>query len=138
MADFYVRNSLNSKKAVKFNIAIRDFVDVNTEGEEIWVLEIGTLTPDADGNVIPPSYVHNVTEENIEDEIHKVVSQMCSLIDWTVLENDNEAPQIISFSPTGENVDVTSFIEFSIEDALPSSGIDLSEMKVISLCHWAR
>ena len=130
MSEIFVRNSLNSKKPVKFNFAIRKFVDKLSEGEELWVLEVGTLTPDTNGDPIPPYYVHNIAEKNVEDEVDKAISSMCALIDWTVLEDDNDPPYITYFSPEGEAIDITSYVEFGLKDDLPSSGMDLSDMKV--------
>ena len=131
MAELYVKNSLNSQKYVRFNVSLVEYVLTGEEGDSKWTLEVGTTYPSASGTAILPKIIHSVSEDNIDDEVQTAVSELCSHIDWTVLEDDNEPPILLSTLPAGQNVNIKSQVEVAVMDDLPSSGIDLSEMKVI-------
>lgn len=131
MAELYVKDSLNSQKCVRFNVSLVEYVLTGTEGDSKWTLEIGTTYPSASGTVIPPKIIHPVSEANIDKEIQAAVSDMCSYIDWTVLEDDNDPPILLSALPVGQDIRIRSQVEVIVKDNLPSSGIDLSEMRVV-------
>ena len=130
MAELFIRHSLNSYKTVKFNLSLNEYVPKDGTGETRWMVTIGTMCPDTQGKVIPPTNVYKITEHDLEGEIAKAVGKMCSFIDWTSLEIDREAPYVIEFIPEGQNVLPTTNISISMRDNLPSSGIDMSEMVV--------
>ena len=131
MADLFVRHSLNSKKTIRVNIALREFVVLaDQDGDTKWILEVGTVDLDSSGNFIPPQMIHNVSESSIEDEVEKAIANICSVIDWSDFEQDNEAPRISYFYPSGNNVPIDSLVTMDLIEDLPSSGIDLSEMKI--------
>lgn len=131
MAEIFVRNSLNSRKSIKINLALREFTNKGDQGESKWVIELGTTETTASGTVIPPQIVNNVTEGNIEDEIEKSISKICSYVDWGDFEADNESPYIKSFYPTGDNTPLNSILTMNIVEDLPSAGIDLSDAKIV-------
>lgn len=130
MAEVFVKHTLNPRKVSKFNLALRNFVLKGEEAKHTWVLEIGTTTLTASGTKIPPYYVHNVTEATVEKEVEKAISHMCSLIDWSEFDEDKYPPVLSSYSPVGEDVPIKAPVNFIITDKSPSSGIDLSDMKV--------
>lgn len=130
MADIVVKHTLNPRKAVKFNLNLRKYALKEEEGESVWLLEIGTTSPDSEGNKIPPKFVHKITEEFIETEINKAIADICSKIDWRDFDEDRYPPTLKSFSPVGSSVPITSSVYFSVTDKHPSSGIDLSGMVV--------
>lgn len=131
MSEFYVQNSLNDQKSVKFNITLRYFVIKGEEGEHMWTLEIGTTHVDIDGGTISAKKIHNISASNLDDVIEDGLADLCSQIDWSPLADDKEAPFVDSFSPAGENVSIASNVHITIKDKLLSAGIDLSNMKVI-------
>lgn len=131
MAEFWVRHSLNPNKAVKFNITLRYFVAAGEKGEHIWVLEIGTTYPDADGKAIVAKKVHLISAEDLDEIIEESLADLCAQIDWSPFVADKYAPSLIDVSPTGSGISIWSNVEFTITDKLPSAGIDLSNMKVI-------
>lgn len=130
MAELFVRNSLNSRKSVKINIALREFILSGEEGDRKWVLELGTHEPTASGINILPEVIYNISESNIENEVENAIARICSQIDWSDFEIDREAPYMYYSFPTGDNVPIKSVIRMTIKDDLPSSGVDLSEMIV--------
>lgn len=132
MAELLVRHSLNSSKAVKFNFTLRQAITTKTQGDPVWLLEVGTTEKDLNGNSIPPKIIYNITQSNLDAELENTVSNMCSSIDWGILETDKEAPILIYTYPENDavNVPVKSEISISIKDLLPATGIDLSDMEV--------
>ena len=130
MAHLLVRHSLNPNVVVKFNVTIKQFVTTTSEGDETWLLEVGTGHLDKDGYNLRPKYVHLITLDDLDAEIEKVVSEMCEWIDWGVLIEDKWAPYVYEYSPIGDSVSIDSKVFVKIKDVLPSAGIDLDDMKV--------
>jgi len=129
MADIYVTNSLGNL-TVKFNITLRYFVIKGERGEYCWTLEIGTTHEDINGDDISAKKIHNISAENLDEVIESALADLCSQIDWSPLVEDKRAPFVDDFSPSGNNVPITSNIEIIIKDKLPSAGIDISNMKI--------
>ena len=130
MTEFFVHNSLNLTKAVKFNITLRYFVVKGERGDHKWVLEIGTTHLDANGNPIQAKKIHNISAENLDEIIENALSDMCSQIDWSPFVSDVDAPYIDSVTPEGTDVSIGSSIYIKIKERLPAAGIDLSNLKV--------
>ena len=131
MSEIIVKHTLNPRKAVKFNLNLRKYALKETEGEEVWLLEIGTTSLDAQGNKITPKFIHRVSDTYLETAINKAVADMCQLIDWKDFDIDRYPPTITNFFPEGFNVPITSRVDFTIKEKHPSSGIDLSNMVVL-------
>ncbi len=74
MAEFYVHNSLNPNKVVKFNITLRYFVIKGERGEHMWVLEIGTTHLDAGGNDISAAKIHTISADNLDEVIEDALA----------------------------------------------------------------
>jgi hypothetical protein len=130
MAEFYVQNSLNSEKSVKFNITLRYFVTAQSRGDHQWVLEIGTTYSGADGNPISAKKVLPISVEDFDEAIESSVASMCSGIDWSPFAEDKEAPYVYAYLPVSSGVSIGSNMELVLKDLLPSAGIDLSAAKV--------
>lgn len=132
MAELFVRHSLNSNKGVKFNFTFKQYTLKNrdVEGDAKWVLEVGTTYPAANGGKVPTKVVYDITEKTLDAEIEKAVADLCKYIDWSEFAQDKYAPEITEALPTGVGVLLNTPISFKIKDSLPSSGIDLSGMKV--------
>jgi len=131
MANFYVRHSLNPNLSVMFNITLRYFVIKGEEGEHLWSLEIGTTHEDINGDNISAKKIYNISARNLDEIIESALADLCSQIDWSPLVEDKRAPFINNFSPSGNDVSITSNIEIIIKDKLPSAGVDISNMKVV-------
>lgn len=133
MAEFYVRNSLNMNKAVKFNITFRYMVIKGVAGEHVWLIEIGTTYPDSNGDPITAKKVHGISADNFDDVIEDALSDLCKQVDWTPLSRDKWAPYVLECSPAdGEtDVDVHSNVNVTLRDDFPTAGMDLSNMKIV-------
>jgi hypothetical protein len=130
VAEFIVRNSLNPYKAVKFGVTTRQVIPKENEGEALWVVEIATNEPTISGSVIPPVYINLRTLDDLDKEIQNATAIISSQIDWTPLIEDSTSPFVVSVSPEDSVVDIESSVEFLIKDNLPSSGLDLSSIKM--------
>jgi hypothetical protein len=132
MAEFYVYNSLNPNKVVKCNITFRYFIIKGVKGEFVWTLEIGTTHVDSNGDAIIPQRVYSVSVANFDEMIEIALAKICAQIDWSPLSTDKAAPIVSSTLPLNGDTDVNigQDVYFTIEDDLPSAGIDLSSMKV--------
>jgi len=132
MAEFYVHNSLNPNKSVKFNITLRYFAIKNERGEHMWTLEIGTTHTDINGDNISAARAHNISVNNFNNVIENALASLCSQIDWSPLSSDRTSPYVDTATPAdGTTVSIESNLYIKLKDKLPSSGIDLSAMKII-------
>lgn len=132
ITEFYVNNSLNLTKSVKFNITLRYFVPKGERGDHKWVLEIGTTHLNANDLPIQAKKIHTISAENLDKIIEEALSSMCSQIDWSPYVSDPDAPYVDELSPEdGTTVSIGSNIFMRIKEQLPAAGIDLSGMKVI-------
>lgn len=129
MARFFVRNSLNPSKVVRFDLTFEQIVIKGMEGEPFWVVEVDTTEPSVSGTVITPEYIHLRTLDNLDEEIEGVVNNICAQIDWSPALDDTEGPFVSDHFPTGtEDVDIDSRVVIKISEALPSAGIDISSI----------
>lgn len=131
MAEFFVHNSLNPNKSVKFNITLRYFVIEGEKGEHMWTLEIGTTHPDINGDDISAARAHKISAINFDNVIEDALASLCAQIDWSPLSTDRDAPYVDIAVPVGTTVPIRSNVHIKIKDKLPSSGIDLSAAKII-------
>lgn len=132
MAEFYVNNSLNLTKSVKFNITLRYFVPKGERGDHKWILEIGTTHLDMNGDPIQAKKIHNIAAENLDVIIEEALSSMCSQIDWSPFVQDKDPPYVdILYPEDGTTVPIGSNIFLKVKERLPAAGIDLSNLKVI-------
>ena len=135
MAEIFVRHCLSDKKAVKFNFAITRSIlkHPTSEGDEVWLLQIGSETKDKNGKALDPVYIHEFSrsDSTIEDEIEGKVAELCSQLDWGELQTDTYKPLIKEFFPVGNSVSTKDFVRMKLVDELPGSGMDISDIKVI-------
>ena len=154
MADFLVRHGLNPDKVVRFSITLTQVLDTQydppeellteyprLEGDEVWILEIGTYELDTNGDEIPTRKIHLATLSDVDREIQETVEDMCQLIDWDPLKTDAQPPYVYWYLPndgeieaanevTVEDVAITTQVYFKIRDSLPATGIDYSSVEV--------
>ena len=130
MSELYIRHSLNDKKTVQIVVAFRYFVAKGSSGDHVWTIEIGTVYKDKNGKDIEPIRVYDIDITTIDELILDEASKIAAQIDWSPLLEDTYPPQLINILPLGDNVSLASDIIIDIEDKLPSSGLDLSELKV--------
>ena len=122
---------MNPYKAVRFNITFQQQVMKGLEGEPFWLAEINTTEPSVSGTQIASEYLHLRTLINMDVEIEKAVSNICKQIDWAPQIDDTRGPIVTDYSPSETtDVSIDSNIQLTINDLLPSAGIDVSSIKV--------
>lgn len=161
MADFLVRHGLNPDKVVRFSVTLTQVHDVQydppvetlteyprLEGDEVWILEIGTNELDTTASGIPTKKIHLTSLSDVDQEIHEAIEDMCQLIDWEPLKTDAQPPYVYHYIPNDgeidvewspdrdsqgavvEDVSIMTQIYFKIRDSLPATGIDYSSVDV--------
>lgn len=161
MADFLVRHGLNPDKVVRFSVTLTQVHDTQhdppeevlgdyprLQGDEIWVLEIGTYELDTTSSGIPTRKIHLTSLSDVDREIHEAVEDMCQLIDWDPLKPDAQPPYVYHYIPNDgeieinwtpdrdaqeaivEDVPITTSVYVKLRDSLPATGIDFSSVDV--------
>jgi len=128
MAQFLIRNSLNSQKVIKCGITFEQVTPKNGEGEPIWVVELATDEPKIGGGNILPEFINLTILDNLDEEIEKAVEKISEQIDWAPLEIDVRPPFVESCYPSGYEVDIESSINIVLKDLLPAAGIDINSI----------
>lgn len=128
MAQFLIRNSLNTYKVVKCGITFEQITPKNGEGEPIWVIELATDEPHKNGGSIPPEFINLTSLNNLDEEIEKAVEIISEKIDWTPFEVDIRPPFVESRYPSSYEVDIESSINIVLKDLLPAAGIDINSI----------
>ena len=132
MSELFVINSLNTSKSVKFNVALRYFVvKSDHDGDQKWVLEIGTTHSGADGTTPLFKKIHGISSEDLDEVLENAVAELCGEIDWTPFITDKEAPYVEYMTPEGDDTSIGSSVSIRIKEHLPAAGIDLSNMSVV-------
>lgn len=132
MAHIIVKNSLSNNKAVLVDVNIKDIVTNTSDGDPIWVMETATTYPSVSGTLIRPVYVANTANfEDVSEVVDYSVSKIAQQIMWGELIEDVDAPYVDYIYPVGSNASIASNIVIDIIDAMPSAGIDLTDVKVI-------
>jgi len=131
MSELFVKHSLNSKKVVRIFVSFRYFVDKASSGDHIWTLELGTASLDLNGKKINPVRINNINVNSLDDIIGESVALIAAQIDWSPLEKDTRYPVITSIKPIGDKVPIGYNVVIKINDESPTSGIDLSELKIL-------
>lgn len=133
MAYFHVRDSLNPYKVVKFSITLQQQTLKGWEGEYLWTAEINTTEPSTtvSGGEMRSRYLHLRTLDNLDEEIEKVVNEMCLEIDWEPRLDDARGPYVESSSPSqgSAGVDIDSNVRIVAKESLPSAGIDMNSIE---------
>lgn len=131
MAEILVRNSLNLNKMVKLNVSLIHVSPKNNNGEAVYVLEVGTVHSDTTGPVPHVKFTHQLNSlKTLDEVIETSVASICEAINWGELAEDKYAPYVDTYYPSGDGTSIWSNVEIVIKDKLPTSGIDLSNMKV--------
>lgn len=131
MAYFLVRNSLSPNKVAKFGVTFTQVTPKNNEGDPVWAIEVTTSALDSFGKNIRPTFVTNITDKNLRNEIEKAISFLASKIDWTPLVEDQRGPILDYLAPSEFEIKIDDNIELGLYEILPSAGIDKDSIKLV-------
>lgn len=132
MAEYLLRNSLNSNKVVKCGITFRKLTNKGEEGEPVWLVQVSTAEPHKDGGDIAPAFIHLTTLDNLDVEVTKATETIALQTDWTPLQVDSRAPIVSFIEPVGDlsDVPIYSSLRFEISELFPAAGIDIDSIEV--------
>ena len=132
MANYLLRSSLNPNKVVKCTITFRQIANKGDDGDPSWLIEIGTVEPHKDGGRIPPTFIHNVTSTNLDEEIEKATELIAAQVDWLPELIDLRPPFVVYKSPANDDnsVSIDSDVIVDIKDIYPAAGIDISSINM--------
>jgi hypothetical protein len=131
VALFNVRHPLNPSKLVTFGVTFRQVVDkAPRRGEAIWVMEVGTIEKDINGNSIPVEIVNLTSLEDMDKEMRLAVSRLAQKVNWEPFTPDTRAPFVEAVSPSTYTVDIYSNLQFVLKDLQPSAGIDFNSIQL--------
>lgn len=130
MAQYLLRNSLNTGKVVACAITFRQIVNKGEEGEPVWLVEITTPEPHKDGGSIPPEYIHYTSSDNLDEAIKEATANIAEQVDWDPLNQDIRPPIVKDHNVRSNIVDIYSDVVVDITDILPSAGIDIDTIEM--------
>jgi hypothetical protein len=134
MAEYLLRNTLNPNKVVKCAITFRQMVDSKSDGELIWLIEIGTVEPHKDGGKILPIIIHHTSTANLDSEIKKATEKIAEQINWGNVITDLRPPFVTYSYPKIDQttkIDINTSVVVDIKDILPAAGIDPNSIQVV-------
>ena len=132
MAHIFVKNSLNNLKTVKIDINLVTLATNTSSGDPIFLIEAATTYPSISGTKIRPTYADKtIIAKNLDTLIDSLVGKIAAQIDWAPLSKDAQAPRIAEAKPLGTNVPIEANVHITIEDIIPSAGIDMSTATII-------
>jgi hypothetical protein len=136
MAEIIVKNNLNPHKAVNFGVSVVKFT---TDSHDKYYIEVGTTHSGVyDGENtysgidyvrIRPKYIDAVSG-TLDEMFSDVIGSISEYIDWGPLSNDTDSPYISTMYPVGDDIPIHSNVMFTINDDIPTTGINIDDMKV--------
>jgi hypothetical protein len=132
MAEVFVQNLRDPSQRVGIMVTIkRVIVTQDGTGTQMWAIQASTKELDADGNPIAPTYKWTSNQTTFSDDVNELIDTLCKKVNWTY-EPDTTPPEITSHWPMQNDtgIPVDSEIVVNIGEQLPSSGLDISSIKV--------
>jgi len=130
MPSIRVTNPNAGFKAAIIYIDLVSIVPTNERGDNKYVFKIHTRSNDVDGNIIDPLFVFKTSVNGFLEALPKAVASLCDKINWGVTYSDNDSPYVKYYAPSGDDVSLFSSVIVDLEDIFPSSGIDVSSIKM--------
>jgi hypothetical protein len=132
MAEVFIQNLRDPSQQIGIMVTIKRMV-VNQEGTGslMWMIQASTLATSDDGEIVKPVYKWTSDQTTFTSDIEDLINQICSQVDWNY-ELDTTPPEILNTWPLNGNtgVSVDTDIRINIADVAPSSGLDLSSIRV--------
>ena len=132
MAEVFVQNLRDPSQQIGVMVTIKRMVVHQTgTGNQMWMIQASTLATDADGNIVKPVYKWTSNRTTFTSDVEDVINQLSAQVDWNYVPDDNP-PQVLNTWPMNgdTNVSVDTQIRINISDVAPSSGLDLSSIRV--------
>lgn len=132
MAEVIVQNMRDPSQHITVVVTLKQAIIPEVDPmDPKWVLEASTTQTDEDGDPIEPVREYLSSHDTLTEDINSLITELCKKIDWTYVE-DEDPPSIVGHWPIRDatGVPVTTDIIINLSEEPPSSGIDLSSIKV--------
>jgi hypothetical protein len=132
MAEVFVQNLRDSSQRVGIMVTIKRVVITQEgTGSQMWAIQASTSEVDSEGNSIPPVYKWTSNRTTFTDDVNELIDTLCKQIGWNYT-TDTEPPKVVNHWPMRDDtgIPVDSEIVINIGEDLPSSGLDLSSIRV--------
>jgi hypothetical protein len=133
VAELFLHHALSDKKSVKVNITLGQIVPKDADGDTVWILSLGTTTSGTGTNsFVVPYRIHKINATDVDDALEQALVYLYKQIDWEPLSVDVTPPYIYTTVPEdNSDIDISTYVEIKIRDDYMTSGVDMSNMKVI-------
>ena len=132
MAEVFVQNLRDPSQQIGIMVTIKRMVVTQTgTGRQMWMIQASTLAVDANGEMVKPVYKWTSNQTTFTSDVEDLINQICSQVEWNYVPDDSP-PQVLNTWPVSGDtgVPVDTQIRINISDVAPSSGLDLSSIKV--------
>jgi hypothetical protein len=132
MAETFIQNMRDPSERIGIMVTIkRMVVRQDQTGRQMWMIQASTLATDADGVQIQPVYKWTSNQTTFSDDIQDLIDQINVQVAWNN-EPDTTPPEILNTWPLdgATGIPVDTEIRVNIADLAPSSGLDISSIKV--------
>lgn len=132
MAEVIIQNLRYPDQIITAVVTIKREIVYDDDPSKLqWILEASTRAKDANGVRVKPSKLYKSSKETVTKDINDLITDLCKKVDW-VHVIDTEPPEVVGQWPLAEeqNVAVDTEIRFTLWEEPPSSGIDLSSIRV--------
>jgi hypothetical protein len=132
MAEVLVQNMRDPNQQITIVVTLKQAIIPTVDPRDPkWILEASTYETDEDGDPIDPVKMYLSNHDTLTEDINDLITELCKGVDWTYVE-DTAPPKVVGYWPLSgaEGVPVTTDILINLTEEPPSSGIDLSSIRV--------
>ena len=132
MAEVMVQNMRDPSQLITIVVTLRKAVIADIDPmDPKWVLEASTRETDEDGDPIEAIKKYLSNHDTLTEDINELITDLCKLVDWNDVV-DTDPPELVGTWPTDglQGVSVETEIIANIREMPPSSGIDLSSIRL--------
>jgi hypothetical protein len=132
MAEVLVQNMRDPNQQITVVVTIKQaIVPEASPMDPKWILEASTYELDEDGDPIDPVKMYLSNNDNLTDDINDLITELCKDVNWNY-SADTDPPRVVGTWPLdgAQAVEVTTDILINLVEEPPSSGIDLSSIRV--------
>lgn len=132
MAEVFIQNLRDPDQRIGIMVTIKRIVIMQEgTGTQMWAIQASTNELDSGGNSIAPVYKWTSNQTTFTDDVNELINTLCQQIDWNYAP-DTTPPRVVSHWPMRDDtgIPVTSEIVINIGEDAPSSGLDLSSIRV--------
>lgn len=132
MAEVLVQNMRDPSQQITVVVTLRRAIVADVDPmDPKWILEASTNETDEDGDPIEAVKKYLSNNDTLTEDINELITDLCKLVDWNE-DEDTEPPEVVGVWPVEglQGVSVETEIIANIREAPPSSGIDLSSIRL--------